>query len=128
MNVYCFLVLFSTKWCYLYCFMDIVFALYYSLAFSCKYKFAINCLKVKLLGCLSSNMTVTHMYKNLLDPAWLNRFLYKGVLKWQIPAKRFLSTRFLLAGVYCIPNHSLQFYLYLIISDQWNMSNHCDVW
>ena len=32
-------------------------------------------------------------YKNLLDLAWLDRFLYFGVLKWQISAGRVLNSQ-----------------------------------
>ena len=40
---------------------------------------------------------------NLLDFFWLNRFLYFGLLRKQISARRFLISRFLYAGFYCIP-------------------------
>ena len=51
---------------------------------------------------LSQFTCYPHILKNLLDFAWLNRFLYFGVLKCQISAKRFFSHTFLLAGVCCI--------------------------
>ena len=34
-------------------------------------------------------MIYCYLYKNLLDLALLNRFLYFGVLKWQVSAIRF---------------------------------------
>ena len=53
-----------------------------------------------LLNCYR-NFTVP-TYKNLHDLAWLSRFLYFWVLKWQLSARRFLIHIFVLTSVYCI--------------------------